>query len=188
MTMGNNNKTIVKMDEREIRKLYTQVTFKQIKELAYYLEAIHFPQGKKINYKGETVSSVNNPSFWLDYDEVHDEPILKSNLVPHNPENLYFEDLLNYRFLLSLRDSIVKASEAYIMRDEARRWIEAGKKCVYRYGWKYRGAGCREITKEKALELFPKYDFGKGFWSLSWITEKGENVLEFNELSENDMW
>jgi hypothetical protein len=44
------------------------------------------------------------------------------------------------------------------------------------------------MTKEKALELLPKYSFGMGFYELSFINLNGEEVLEFNELSENDMW
>ena len=71
---------------------------------------------------------------------------------------------------------------------EAKEWIEAGKPCIYRSGWGWKGAGGRMITKEKALELLPKYSFGKGFYELSWSKFNGETVLEFNELSENDMW
>lgn len=73
-------------------------------------------------------------------------------------------------------------------REGAREWIEAGKPCVYRYGWGWKGAPARSITKEKALELLPKYSFGKGFYELSYIKLEGREVLEFNELSENDMW
>ena len=70
----------------------------------------------------------------------------------------------------------------------AKEWIEQGKPCVYRYGWAYRGAGARRLTQEKALKMLPHYSFGKGFYSLSYIEYEGEQVLEFNELSENDMW
>lgn len=180
--------TVLDLTDEQIKKLYTRVTFDKIQELANYLKDVNFPESEKISYKGPTASKVNNPVFWLEWDDENEEPKLRSNLVPDKPRNLYFDDLLNYRFLIGLRDSVMKAAEVYKTRDEARRWIEAGKKCVYRYGWRFRGAGCSEITKERALELFPKYSFGKSFWSLSWITEKGEKVLEFNELSENDMW
>ena len=71
---------------------------------------------------------------------------------------------------------------------DAKAWIEAGKPCVYRYGWGWKGASARPITKEKALELLPKYMFGQNFYELSWIKQNGNDVLEFNELSENDMW
>ena len=73
-------------------------------------------------------------------------------------------------------------------KEFAREWIEAGKPCVYRYGWGWKGAGSRPMTKEEALKLLPKYSFGKGFYELSFITEGGTEVLEFNELSANDMY
>lgn len=89
-------------------------------------------------------------------------------------------------------------------KEAARQWIESGKPCRYRYGFGYRGAGSRALTKEEALKLLPKYSFGMGFYSLSFqrdtrvvpsgssnctITEPyGEEVLMFNELSDNDMW
>lgn len=73
-------------------------------------------------------------------------------------------------------------------KEFAKQWIESGKPCVYRFGWRWKGAGSLSITKERALELLPKYSFGKGFYELSFIKENGQDVLEFNELGENDMW
>lgn len=73
-------------------------------------------------------------------------------------------------------------------KEFAKKWIEEGKPCVYRYGWGYRGAGARELSKEEALKKLPSFSFGKGFYELSFIKIDGETVLEFNELSENDMW
>lgn len=73
-------------------------------------------------------------------------------------------------------------------KEAAREWIEAGKPCVYRYGYGWKGASARPITKEKALELLPKYDFSIGFYDLDFIKIDGQEVLEFNELSENDMY
>lgn len=74
-------------------------------------------------------------------------------------------------------------------KENARKWIEEGKPCVYRYGWGWKGAGARPISKERALELLPSYSFGKGYYELSFTHDKnGQEVLEFNELSENDMW
>lgn len=67
-------------------------------------------------------------------------------------------------------------------------FIKNGGKCGYRNGLAYRGAALRDITKEKALELLPKYNFGMGFYSLSWLNIKGETVLEFQELDANDMY
>ena len=73
-------------------------------------------------------------------------------------------------------------------KEFAQQWIEEDKPCVYRSGWAWKGAGARKITKEKALELLPQYSFGKGFYELSFIKLDGQTTLEFNELSENDMW
>jgi len=74
------------------------------------------------------------------------------------------------------------------IKNKQKKWIESGKPCMYRYGWSWKGAGARTISKEEALELLPKYDFGKGFYELSFITLNGIEVLEFNERGENDMW
>lgn len=73
-------------------------------------------------------------------------------------------------------------------KEFAKQWIEEGKPCVYRYGWGWKGAGAGNISKEKAMQLLPKYDFGMGFYGLSFIKVDGVDTLEFNELSENDMW
>lgn len=69
-------------------------------------------------------------------------------------------------------------------------FINNGGKSIYRYGWGWKGAGSNYQTKEWALKELdkPEWDFGKGFYGLSWVTRDGETVLEFNELSENDMW
>ena len=90
-------------------------------------------------------------------------------------------------------------------KEFAKQWITDGKPCRYRYGFGFRGAESRPLTKEKALELLPKYSFGMGFYELSFckdtrvvheqsgpnctVTEPyGNMVLMFNEFSENDMW
>lgn len=70
----------------------------------------------------------------------------------------------------------------------ARKWIEDGKPCCYRYGWGWKGAGARLITNKQALKMLPGYSFGKGFYELSFIKIDGVETLELNELSENDMW
>lgn len=51
--------------------------------------------------------------------------------------------------------------------EAARRFIENGGKCLYRYGWGWKGAQCRPMTKDEALKELPKYDFGIGFYELS---------------------
>ena len=87
----------------------------------------------------------------------------------------------------------------------AKRWIETGKPCRYRNGFGFRGASSRELSKEEALKLLPKYDFGTGFYELSFekdtkvdLKQSGPNcivtypcdpiVLMFNEYSANDMY
>ena len=74
--------------------------------------------------------------------------------------------------------------------EAAKKFIEEGGKCIYRYGWAWKGAGANYKTKEWALSQLAKnwWGFGKGFYILSWIERDGETVLEFNELGENDMW
>ena len=58
---------------------------------------------------------------------------------------------------------------------------------MYRYGFGWKGASTRPLTQEKALELLPKYSFGMGFYEISFTKYHGEDVLLFNEFSENDM-
>lgn len=72
-------------------------------------------------------------------------------------------------------------------KDAAMQWIVAGKPVVYRYGWGWKGARAKYVTKEWALAHIKPYTFGKNFWSLSWIQFEGQLVLEMNELSESDM-
>lgn len=74
------------------------------------------------------------------------------------------------------------------LKKQAEEWVKSGKPCIYRYGWAYRGARAREITQEKASELLPKYSFGMGFYELSFTKHDGQEVLEFNELSANDLY
>lgn len=73
-------------------------------------------------------------------------------------------------------------------KEFAKQWVEKGNPCVYRKGWGWKGAGANYISKERALRLLPRYSFGKGFYELSFIKIDGKDTLEFNELSENDMW
>lgn len=81
-----------------------------------------------------------------------------------------------------------KTKENKETKEAAKRWIEEGKPCVYRCGWGWKGVGARKLERENALSLLPRYNFGKGFYELGYITINGVEYLEFNELSENDMW
>jgi hypothetical protein len=68
-------------------------------------------------------------------------------------------------------------------KEEVKQMIENGTKCYYQRGLSWKGASKREISKEEALALLPKYSFGTGFYELS-IEDFG---VFFNELSENDL-
>lgn len=71
---------------------------------------------------------------------------------------------------------------------EATKWVEDGNPCTFRYGWAWKGASSRPITQEEAKEKLKKHHFGTGFYTMSWEEEDGKTVLNFNELSENDMY
>lgn len=90
-------------------------------------------------------------------------------------------------------------------KEFAKQWIEEGRPCMYRYGFGYRGATGRPISKEEALKMLPGYSFGMGFYELSFCRNsvvdyeqsgpnctvthcEGDVVLMFNEYSDNDMW
>lgn len=73
-------------------------------------------------------------------------------------------------------------------KKDAERWIYDNKPCCYQHGWGWKGASMRYLTQKEALLMLPNYDFGKGFYELDYCEHKGETVLRFNELSENDMW
>ena len=71
-------------------------------------------------------------------------------------------------------------------KEEAKQWIESGKPCLYRCGFSWKGAKTQSITKEKALELLPIYNFTDGptFHELIF---NGKELI-FNEYTANDMW
>ena len=66
-------------------------------------------------------------------------------------------------------------------------WINKGKPCFYQYGFSYKGATPSSIEKQRAIELLPKYEFGMGFYELSWKIVNGIAALVFNEYSVFDM-
>ena len=74
-------------------------------------------------------------------------------------------------------------------KEYAREWVEGGMPCEYMYGLGYRGARPRPLSREKALELLPKYSFGTGFYELYFVkNSEGRSVLRFNEYSEDDLY
>lgn len=73
-------------------------------------------------------------------------------------------------------------------KEELKGFIENGIPCYQQFGFSWKGATPRLISKEKALELLPKYSPGMGFWELSERTINGQLSLVFTEYSESDMW
>jgi len=72
-------------------------------------------------------------------------------------------------------------------KERARLWVACGGRVSKRYGWGWKGAKQKAISKDEAMELLPKYDFGKGFYMLTWTYHEDMPCLCFNELSVNDM-
>jgi len=72
-------------------------------------------------------------------------------------------------------------------KERARLWVACGGRVSKRYGWGWKGAEQQPISEYEAMELLPKYDFGKGFYMLTWTYYEDMPCLCFNELSENDM-
>lgn len=83
--------------------------------------------------------------------------------------------------------SVADAAAKYEQKKEVEDWIEAGNRCVYCYGWEWKGAGYHDISQEEARKLSKTYSFGIGFYTMDWREINGEKVLYFNELSESDM-
>lgn len=73
-------------------------------------------------------------------------------------------------------------------KEFARQWIDENRPCAYRYGYAWKGASARNITKDKALELLPSFSFGMGFYELDFESLNGVQTLVFNEFSENDLY
>lgn len=73
-------------------------------------------------------------------------------------------------------------------KEEVKANIEAGFPCYQQFGFSWKGATPRKISKETALELLPKYSPGMGFWELSERVIYGYPSLVFTEYSESDMF
>ena len=72
--------------------------------------------------------------------------------------------------------------------DAAIAFIENGGKCGYQYGFTYKGASIEPMDTKEALKEIQSgnWTFGTGFNNLHW--SRDNQVLVFNELSENDMF
>jgi len=179
---------VTNLTKELIKNHFIKESREMINGIATAMYEAGMPLEYKIAFKGKTVSKVDKPYLWIASNRKRDGVCFKSNLVMDREDELYVADLLNYEFVDSIRESAEFAFECYSRNKEVDDWIENDMPCVYRHGWGYRGAGARTITKEQAKQMRPMYHFGKGFYELSWLEIEGKKYLEFNELSENDMW
>ena len=77
--------------------------------------------------------------------------------------------------------------KSWTKEDILHKWIEANRPCTFIYGFSYKGAKARLITKEEALKKIKTHSFGVGYYSMEWTVFKGMAVLQFSEYSESDM-
>lgn len=71
-------------------------------------------------------------------------------------------------------------------KEQIAKWIKNGGRC--RYGFGLWNDTKKKLSKEEALKLLPDYDFGMGFYQLSWSSDDDGPILCFKELHENDLW
>lgn len=173
-----------------VKKQFARSAWEILGTIALRLKEYGYPQKMKFCVKDcGSCSKVEKKDQFVWWEEGKNKPVMRSTLVPGYSDLMYNKDLLNSDFLEKVADRADEVLQSYLERKEAEDWVNDGKLCVYRYGWGWKGAGARIITQERAKELLPKYSFGKGFYELGWTkTKDGEKALEFNELSENDMW
>ena len=77
--------------------------------------------------------------------------------------------------------------KSYTKDDIIHKWIEIGNPCTFIFGFRFKGATSRPISKEEALRRIQSHSFGKGYYSMQWTVTDGRVVLEFQEYSEGDM-
>lgn len=84
-------------------------------------------------------------------------------------------------------DITLKEVKSWTKEDILHKWIEANRPCTFIYGFAYKGAKARLITKEEALEKIKTHSFGIGYYSMEWTVFDGMAVLQFSEYSESDL-
>lgn len=84
-------------------------------------------------------------------------------------------------------DTTLNEVKSWTKDDILHKWIEADRPCTFIYGFEYKGAKARLITKEEALEKIKTHSFGIGYYSMEWTVFDGMAVLQFSEYSESDM-
>lgn len=106
------------------------------------------------------------------------------NAVRENGEQVR---VANGGYIIKDLNEELSAAKAMSREEIFENWVKAGKLVVGGSGWTWKGAGTGVIPTEKAIEMFPKYSFGKGFYELEWTTYKGQVALSMREYSECDM-
>lgn len=102
-----------------------------------------------------------------------------------NSEGVLIDKTKNLNVELNVAKEVFKTKDK-IIND----WILKGRPCAFRYGFAYKGAGCRLLTKAEALDKIRTHSFGMGFYEMYFeiIQSIGDVALVFNEFSESDMW
>ena len=102
-----------------------------------------------------------------------------------NSEGVLIDKTKNLNVELNVAKEVFKTKDK-IIND----WILKGRPCAFRYGFAYKGAGCRLLTKEESLAKIKTHSFGMGFYEMYFeiIQSIGDVALVFNEFSESDMW
>ena len=91
----------------------------------------------------------------------------------------------------NLKVALAVAQEAFKTKPKiASDWIDKDRPCAFRYGFAYKGANTRIISKAEALDKLRLHSFGKGFYTMDFeiIQSIGDVALVFCELSESDMF
>lgn len=91
----------------------------------------------------------------------------------------------------NLKVALAVAQEAFKTKPKiASDWIDKDRPCAFRYGFAYKGANTRIISKAEALDKLRLHSFGNGFYTMDFeiIQSIGDVALVFCELSESDMF
>lgn len=100
-------------------------------------------------------------------------------------EQVYLD---RYGYIVRDNTAILNLVRNWTKEETFENWVKKGKLVVGGYGFQYKGGGTGVIPTEKAIEIFPKFSFGMGFYELAWIEHNGEVALSMREYSENDMY
>ena len=71
--------------------------------------------------------------------------------------------------------------------DILNKWIKQNRLVVGGVGFVYRGGRTNIIPKDKAIEMFAKYQRDKCYYEIDWIIFNGEIALSLREYTETDM-